>query len=273
MGPIDFSSIAALFAALSALTLLALAMRVRRLRQDLAVLRSQRDQALVSAGDVMRLMRQSAQDLREPALRLLGEAERLPDPGCAACACGSDRAASIAAASAIVLDLADTLQDHAAPDAASRVLREAPVPLGPLLAETIEAVRLLILPGRRCWRIDPDLQQLVLLADRRALRQILTRVLCNAARYSRDEDWVDIQLERPSPDRIALVIADEGVGICRADPTPAGPADDSRGLGFGLALARSLMVAHGGTLDIRSVPDVGTRVSLGFPAARAIPAA
>jgi signal transduction histidine kinase len=44
------------------------------------------------------------------------------------------------------------------------------------------------------------------------------------------------------------------------------------GTGLGLPLAKAMMELHGGTLEISSVPDVGTTVRLFFPAARISPA-
>jgi signal transduction histidine kinase len=73
-------------------------------------------------------------------------------------------------------------------------------------------------------------------------------------------------------DGVALVVEDEGVGFA-ASGAGGGVAlaADSRGIGLRLALARSLMEAHGGRLEVEALAKVGSRISLIFPAARLRP--
>ena len=69
-----------------------------------------------------------------------------------------------------------------------------------------------------------------LLADRRALSQVLVRVLGNAARHSAPEDWIEVGLQARG-DRLELTIDDEGNGLCAPDraaqPGRAGQPRDS----------------------------------------------
>jgi signal transduction histidine kinase len=46
--------------------------------------------------------------------------------------------------------------------------------------------------------------------------------------------------------------------------------DGTRGLGFGLATARSLMEAHGGSLRLEALPGVGARAWLLLPRERQV---
>jgi signal transduction histidine kinase len=48
-------------------------------------------------------------------------------------------------------------------------------------------------------------------------------------------------------------------------------AAEDEGPGLGLPLAKSLVEAHGGVLEIESEPGAGTTVILRFPAERVIP--
>ena len=238
----------------------------RRQRRALLAVGAQRDHARAGEAEAVRALRLAAIELRGPATTLLGHADRL-------CA---DRVSvpvgtTIGAIARQMLDLADDLQHHALADAASRVLCEEPTRLDMALHDAVAAVEAGLAPGRRHWRLPPELDGIEVIADRRALAQILARVLGCAARFSQHDDWIDIAFEIAA-DRFALIVADEGSGLAATEGAGAAGHADTRGLGLGLALARVLMQAHGGTLLVESVPSVGTRVTLDFPLTRLVDA-
>jgi len=130
-------------------------------------------------------------------------------------------------------------------------------------------------PTIRQWRLAEGFAGLTLHADRRALRGALLQVMARAARMTRDGDWIDL---RPhlTPDSVAIIIEDEGAGLGAEDlaggAARATEADRTRGLGFGLAVARSLLEAHGGAFQLEALPGVGARAWLTLPRARLMPA-
>jgi signal transduction histidine kinase len=243
---------------------LALGGWLRAVRARLATALMDRATALAAAQATERLLRLAANDVRAQALALMSHAEQLragcPDP--------ARRGSAITAIVEQVQGIADTLQEHAVPGSQTRVLRKESLCVGEVLADAIAVVNGALEPGRRHWRVAPDLDGRQVLADRRALNQILLRVLTNAARLSRHDDWIDISCVA-APAGLTLIVADEGNGLVGLDPPRAQGQPDNRGLGLGLSLARALMAAHGGTLAVESTARVGARVTLHFPAERA----
>jgi signal transduction histidine kinase len=239
----------------------------RRQLRTLLAARAERDHARTEEAAAVRVLHLAAIELRGPATTLLGHADRL-DAGGLGATVGAARAA-IGAIARQMLDLADDLQHHALADAASRVLREDPTSLATLLTDAVAAVQASLEPSRRHWRLPSEIDGIELIADRRAMAQILARVLGSAARFSHHDDWIDITLTLGA-DRFALMVADEGNGLAVTHAAGVRGRADSRGLGLGLALARVLMEAHDGALLIEAVPSVGARVTLEFPISRLV---
>ena len=206
-----------------------------------------------------------AQELQAPGLALLGHAGTLPQP----------QATAIAAEGRRLLRLSDDIAEFLATEAGPRSLRPEALPLAPLLAEAVAATTAQLGPGIRQWRLAPEFTDLTLHADRRALRGALLQVLARAARMTRDGDWIDL---RPvlTPETLAIVVEDEGAGLGAEDLAAGAPvvteAERTRGLGFGLAVARSLLEAHGGGLRLEALPGVGARAWLSLPRERVVAA-
>lgn len=113
-------------------------------------------------------------------------------------------------------------------------------------------------------------------ADRRACKQILLNLLSNAVKFSRPGGRVVVGLYR-EPQSVVLYVADEGIGIPRADlPRLGDPfvqlhtSYDRRyeGTGLGLSVVKGLAALHGGSVSIDSEIGRGTRVTVRIPARR-----
>ena len=240
------------------LTVFVLSQRNRRLVRELDAAHHMRALALDGEATLVRRLRLAAHDVRGVGMTLNGHADHLA-------AAGHADAAGIAGGAADLLDLADDLQDLTMDSSSPRVLREETIALGAVVDEAIAAVSSTILPGRRNWRVQPDLRPVHVRVDRRAIRHAITRILADAVRGTRHEDWIDIGGQLVG-EEFSLSIADEGKG--GLTPEALAMRQDSRGIGLRLALARALVEAHGGRMEVEAFAGVGSKVSLVFPGAR-----
>jgi signal transduction histidine kinase len=116
-----------------------------------------------------------------------------------------------------------------------------------------------------------------LFGDAALLRRALDNLLDNAAKYS--APGTPVRLAAAEADGgLAVEVADRGVGIGPEDLarlfTPFFRGDPSRtrktgGVGLGLALAKRIVEAHGGTIALESEVGRGTTVRVRLPAAAA----
>jgi PAS domain S-box-containing protein len=122
---------------------------------------------------------------------------------------------------------------------------------------------------------------LSLVADRRAVKQILLQLLSNAVKFTPSGGRVSIEAER-SGANIAIVVRDDGSGIPPSElPRLGRPFEQAcaerylakGGQGLGLALVRALAEKHGGTVTIESRVGKGTSVKVELPATTARAAA
>jgi PAS domain S-box-containing protein len=114
-------------------------------------------------------------------------------------------------------------------------------------------------------------------ADARAVAQILLNVLTNAVKFSPPDRSVHLTGRLSDSGEYLIVIRDTGIGMSpeamqnlfsafhQADVTISRRFG---GTGLGLAITKRLMELHGGSIDLSSEPDQGTRVVLRFPQAR-----
>lgn len=118
---------------------------------------------------------------------------------------------------------------------------------------------------------------LVLFADERLVRQIILNLLVNAVKFTPKGGAICISDDLMPDGVYCLNITDTGIGMDEEDVetalTPFGMVrsaynDNTKGTGLGLPLAKRMMEMHNGTIDIKSEPGRGTKVTLVFPSER-----
>jgi signal transduction histidine kinase len=111
----------------------------------------------------------------------------------------------------------------------------------------------------------------VMRGDRTRLRQVLANLIENAVKWSDAGEPVDVEAYALNG-RVVVAVRDKGPGIARDEQTVifekfgrATGGTGRAGTGLGLFIARSIAEAHGGTVDVRSVPGEGATFTLALP--------
>lgn len=131
-----------------------------------------------------------------------------------------------------------------------------------------------MLAGERSIRLRTDIEANIprVRADRERILQVLGNLISNALRFTETGGTIDLRAVA-AKGAVRLSVADTGAGI----PAEALPHVFDRywqarkqgrgGAGLGLAIAKGIVEAHGGTLLVHSKEGVGTEFSFTLPAA------
>jgi signal transduction histidine kinase len=151
----------------------------------------------------------------------------------------------------------------------SEVLSQAVVGMAPRFAERGLRVRARTAPGLpRLW------------ADRERVLQVLVNLLANAEKHSGQGASVRLAAARGPGGQVLVSVADRGEGIPEEHlprifdrlyqvRDTAAQRERVKGLGLGLAIARSIVEAHGGTISVRSRLGHGTTFRFSLPTVEA----
>lgn len=171
-----------------------------------------------------------------------------------------------------LLRILDGLLDLARLEAGASALERREIRVRDLLAEIgaearsfIDAARL-----RLETRCSSEVGELVLHVDVDRLRHVFINLLTNATKYSPAAGVITLAADAP-PEFVRFSVRDQGPGI---DPPTAArvfdrfyraPGQTKTGAGLGLAIAREIVVAHGGTITCDSEPGRGTEFTFFLP--------
>ncbi len=153
-----------------------------------------------------------------------------------------------------------------------------PCPVGELVRSTLAS---LVMPGdTRQVDCHFEDENHLIWADREKTRQVLLNVLTNAYKYSPNGGAIELHTWRESPPlgqaRVCISVVDHGMGMTpeqashlyerfwRADTSGHIP-----GTGLGMSLVKEVMQLQGGSVDVHTEWQVGTRVTLRLPHAQA----
>ena len=221
-----------------------------------------------------------AHELRNPLAPIMTAAQLLK--------LGRLDAGSVANASEIIVrqaehmtDLVNDLLDVSRVTRGLVTLEKEELDLNVIVSAAVEQVRPLIDARRHALTLQLSGQPAHVTGDRTRLVQVISNILNNAAKYTAPGGRIVLAVT-VEDGRATVAVRDNGVGIApevlpyifdlftQAERTP----DRSQGgLGIGLALVKSLVALHGGSVHARSEGlGQGSEFSICLPAAARVPA-
>ena len=174
-----------------------------------------------------------------------------------------------------LLALINDVLDLAKVEAGRLELELEPFDVGALVGETVGGLR--PLADRKSIAISVSAASAQLVGDRGRIRQVLYNLLSNAIKFTPDGGSIAVGTE-VAPGEIRLSVSDTGRGIAPEHQATifeefsqvGDLAGRQEGTGLGLALARRLVEAHGGRIDLLSELGAGSRFTVTLPSSSAV---
>jgi len=176
--------------------------------------------------------------------------------------------------------LVDDLLDVSRVTRGTLTIQARPVRLGEVMASALEQAGPLIEERRHALDVELTPTDLSVMGDPSRLAQVVTNLLGNAAKYTPPGGRLRV-LGRRAGAEVELEVSDDGAGIAPDmlprifDAFVQGPRAVDRqegGLGLGLTIVRSIVLAHGGQVEARSDgPGKGSVFTVRLPFAEPPP--
>jgi signal transduction histidine kinase len=116
-------------------------------------------------------------------------------------------------------------------------------------------------------------------ADQRKTQRVLSHLLTKAIKFTPSGGTVELLCRADRDSGLAITVVDSGAGIApqkmrrvleALEQVQSPSAGMQQASGLGLPLVKAIMALHGGTLQLESAPDAGTRATITFPADRLV---
>lgn len=173
-----------------------------------------------------------------------------------------------------MLDLIGDVLDMTKVDAGKYGLHYSSFDIADVIRSTMKMIRPMADDAE--ITLDAEIQthdDLIVKADRKAVRQILLNLISNAIKFTPKGGRVVVSA-KIAGGTLNLMVSDDGVGMSAEDLKTIGTpftqgasavTSDERGSGLGLSLVKSLAELHGGRVSFASQPDAGTTVDVYIP--------
>jgi len=248
---------------------------LERLGQQLEWLRSR---LLDLAQERNRFLRHMSHELKTPLANIREGTELLMDGAVGELDTGQREVTAILQENSIKLQrLIENLLSFSAWQSNSVGLEPTEFRLRPLIKQVLENQQLTLVSQR--VRLDAQIEDITLVADRGKIRLILENLLSNAIKYSPRGGVIHLRA-RARDAELTLEVADAGAGILpeerarifEAFYTGRAPGGHVKGTGIGLSVVNEFVHVHRGTIEIvdGEFPGAHFRIRMPLRAPRAV---
>ncbi|WP_246723735.1 ATP-binding protein [Rhizobium sp. ARZ01] len=210
-------------------------------------------------------------ELRSPLTNIIGFADLLKTPSIGTL---SERQAEyvdhIATSSAVLLTIVNDILDLATVDAGIMELDLSEINLSSLIDDVAAVFADRLQESQVTLDISVSDTLGTIVADHQRLKQILIKLLANAANFAPEGTAIELKCRREGED-LAFTVSDSGPGIPQDVLRTVFSRFESHGrrggAGLGLSIVESFVSLHHGTVTIDSREGEGTRVTCRIPPA------
>ena len=178
-----------------------------------------------------------------------------------------------------LLRLVNDLMDLSRIEAGKLDLEIADIALNPLIQQCVAALQAQAQHARVIIRtaLSPALP--CVLADARALRQIVLDLICHATKHAGASRQVIVSTTRNDSGEVIVRVRDNGIGMSEGEialalapfrPSTTSLRRGGDGGGLGLPLTKTLVESNGAALSIKSAAQAGTLIEVIFPQDRVL---
>jgi signal transduction histidine kinase len=168
--------------------------------------------------------------------------------------------------------LVDDLRTLSLAESGALHLRKEPTDLAILIKETAEIFRGQAEAGGIALGVNVAGETGLVDIDGERIQQVLSNLITNAMRYTPPNGSIEVRfrmVQEGTEQWAQIEVEDSGTGIAEQDLPHVFErfykASDSKGMGLGLPIAKTLVEAHGGSISVDSLAEKGTRFTIRLP--------